>query len=1593
MGRIVTFHYDALGRLIEIKAPRMEGQDPIYGTATTRTLVKLHYKSLALSYSFSGVTPVVRPGTIYAIDSIYYPATNTGYWFGDNDSYSSYGMITKVIEQRGMSWAAGPDEQGTITPGTMTKQAEYNYPLTTANQPPRTNGVGLSDAPTYTELKESWAGRDIAEDAVTTYSFNNNDVYVDSGGSSPARSVTVTQPTGIISKQYSYRTPGVWMDGLVFVDETFTVDGSTQTMVGSSLVSWTEGNSSNYDAARPQWAEVIDENGHKVKTFYTYGTGKFNQITRSCDYDDSLTTLLRCSTAEYENDQSYIGYFHPTTGQWLGGRHIFNLVKSTTIENSGGTKVSRTDYEYDNYTAQPFTNTPGVIQHDFRHDPFTTVMVDGPNCIEWDNYECRLMQPCNECIAWEQVSGYDPATEKRGNVTKVTTYADAQAQTGAIIETRAYDITGNVVKASSACCEQTTILYDDPITVGVIDTQYAYPVSQTRGAADTGSPHRIITSQVPDFKTGLIKSATDANGRTSTTGYNPDTMRPDKSTSSTGAYTIFTYDESAMTVSEEVFEITISGPASAGKAVKHLNGLGQVRKEESGPAAGPFDIVEMKYTKFAEEWKTSRPYRSGDTNFYWTEKFYDAQRRLKKVVEPDGSTTEAFYNETTLPVGITAQPGNRIRVMDAWGRERWGRYDQQGRLIQVVEPNPNRTANPTGSIFTAGSLLTSYSYDTLGRLVQTDQGGQLRSFKYDSLGRLTRQKLAEQTATLNDSGVFVGANQPTSTWSNAFFYDGRSNLTQKTDARGVKAKYIYQFWGGGDDPLNRLQRIEYDLSGPRDTSITVHATSPTNHTYEPAGDKMRIKQIQTEGMLTEDFLYDVEGRVIENKQTVEYRWSHPMTTSYLYDTLDRVKEVTYPAQYGIPAQGGNPANPRKIVAHTYDTASRLTGMTYGTAISSVQQAGNIVYNAADQTTQMKVGAAGANQVTEDYTFDPQTGLLTNQKATKNVSTTLIDMSYQYTRGGSAGSLNGKTGHLTKIIDNLSPGNAKNREYEFDAVGRLTKAKGGPTGTLWTQTYTYDRWGNRMTVAKTGTAAGGGTMPLDGITGLTYSTANNRITTAGYQYDVAGNQIRTKAEDGVAWVKYEYDAANRLWLVKRDSDGVMLQRFGYGATNSRFQSLDNATGQWTLYAATGGTVLSEYTEFKANVPTWTKSYTYLGDSQLATITPVSGSENVEFNHPDRLGTKTVTNQSTGSSSEQSHLPFGTALNAETSPPLTTTNKRFTSYDRSEKTKLDYAVNRTYDSKLGRFSQVDPIGISASSLVSPQTLNLYSYCGNDPINYTDPSGLFFGKLFKWIGKIFKAFQKILKWVVIAVILVTVAIAIFHSGGAASAFLAKIFGLVGKLIGLKVTTTPLILNLAAGTISGGTIASISVGLGGKIIAGLYAVGAIASQYGQTRDKKRKIHDGENDNEERAWGRAIRDALELLKNEPCSSAIAGGDTSKNPSAELNSAINAGEIRDADTFRVGTEEGIATTEQFKDRTTGKVTRTGRITLGQIFYNAYAIQAALPRAGSARAARVYTILHELKHKVGGVHNGAADEKAWRDSINANCLSKLNLKLP
>jgi RHS repeat-associated protein len=284
----------------------------------------------------------------------------------------------------------------------------------------------------------------------------------------------------------------------------------------------------------------------------------------------------------------------------------------------------------------------------------------------------------------------------------------------------------------------------------------------------------------------------------------------------------------------------------------------------------------------------------------------------------------------------------------------------------------------------------------------------------------------------------------------------------------------------------------------------------------------------------------------------------------------------------------------------------------------------------------------------------------------------------------------------------------------------------------------------------------GSIPLDGLASLSYNGANNRIDTPGFEYDPAGNQTRAVIDASGTQQQYRYDCAGRLAQVL-DGSGNVLATYSYGADNQRLMSVEGGVTKYFAWA--GGNITSEYEAWGTNALIWKKSYVYLGGRLLATTSGIDGME-TQFHHPDRLGTRLVTGAGGAVVTEQLGMPFGTMLpftqtyggeNSYQHPTLSNpSKKRFTSYDRSDVTGLHYAVNRSYSSEQGRFTQVDPIGMEAASLDNPQTLNMYAYCGNDPINHVDPSGLLFG----WLKSLFRAVLKIAAVIVtVAAVLATV------------------------------------------------------------------------------------------------------------------------------------------------------------------------------------------------------------------------------------------------
>ena len=173
---------------------------------------------------------------------------------------------------------------------------------------------------------------------------------------------------------------------------------------------------------------------------------------------------------------------------------------------------------------------------------------------------------------------------------------------------------------------------------------------------------------------------------------------------------------------------------------------------------------------------------------------------------------------------------------------------------------------------------------------------------------------------------------------------------------------------------------------------------------------------------------------------------------------------------------------------------------------------------------------------------------------------------------------------------------------------------------------------------------------------------------------------------------------------------------YGADARRIMRLSGPNAaEITYYAWDAQRIIAEYNG--RGTFHWEKSRFYLGNRLLADFEKRGSGGVTSYFHPDRLGTRLVSNSADKSTLEQTTLPFGMVVPGKMGNPI---NPVFTTYERSFTTGLDDAMNRGYDSQ-ERFLQTDPLGLAAADLTSPQSLNLYTYVVNDPLNRSDPTGL--------------------------------------------------------------------------------------------------------------------------------------------------------------------------------------------------------------------------------------------------------------------------------
>jgi YD repeat-containing protein len=528
LGRHIEFRYDRRDRLTSITGPGLGGG--------TRTLVRLHYMDLPLRYAFAaGVKASSRPGPVTVIDAIYFPGTGTGYWFGDPDSYSSYGMLAQVSQRRAMSFYAGPEEteQGTISPGLVTREQLYNYPLHPDS--------ALTRAPTYTTMTETWDGMDTPP-AVTQYDMQPR---------ATPRRMEITYPDGTRSLELYHNHPNQFDDGLPYQNAIYDAAGK---LLQRTTTQWRPGE--RHNSPLVSRVEKTDVHGQVRAIEFDYWSafdpgGLADGLEEVLEYDYVLErtqtrgNVMRRTLIQYENDPGY-------TAQYI--RYLPKAVGVYERARDGWSLKSLVEYRYDDQPPQSLP-TVWVVGHDGRFNP------DVP--VEYDK----------------------PTSDHRGNVTEVRTYADAVSRSGAVVENYRYDITGNVVAASTLHCEHESFEY-------TAATQYAYPTAHICGAADPASPARIKTTATYDLSTGLTRSRTDANGSTVSVEYYSESLR------SREVYWFgepgmehrsYSYDDANLAAAEVVQNSYISDVVS--QVVQRFNGLAWKIHQELAGADQAVEIV------------------------------------------------------------------------------------------------------------------------------------------------------------------------------------------------------------------------------------------------------------------------------------------------------------------------------------------------------------------------------------------------------------------------------------------------------------------------------------------------------------------------------------------------------------------------------------------------------------------------------------------------------------------------------------------------------------------------------------------------------------------------------------------------------------------------------------------------------------------------------------------------------------------------------------------------------------------------------------------------------------------------------------------
>ncbi len=609
-------------------------------------------------------------------------------------------------------------------------------------------------------------------------------------------------------------------------------------------------------------------------------------------------------------------------------------------------------------------------------------------------------------------------------------------------------------------------------------------------------------------------------------------------------------------------------------------------------------------------------------------------------------------------------------------------YDDLGRVVRVESPG---SASSGGELRVTETLYDGYETTVIDPLLHE------HTRIVNSLGKLTEtiDNIAESVYYLHDAMGRVVGTYDTNFNGTSVAFDVNGNPIEADDLSLGYRTYEYNGYGELLSEMNAAGEqttYTYDALGRMTSRSSPEGVDTFEYDLSPYAKGSLSRTISSDGEHEELIIYDQHGRV---KQTRTWIDGELFQRGTFYDQYGRTKRLNYPGGFSVE---------QNYSQHN------------GELISVKNTTSHVEYwRLLEQTARGKVAKfEQGNGVVTTRSFDSGTGYL--ESITTGTSY-VQDLTFTF---DPIGNLLSRTDYLI----------SKTEEFEYDEMNRLTRAEvlGGPD--LPTEVE-YDSLGNIRYMRGVGDYYYQGVSP-HAVTSISGALANT------YTYDAKGNRVADLF--GTA----SYTSFNKpLELTK----GGAAYRYSYSADRDRYRVeifQDDILQRRKIYVGK----LFEREESDTQITF--RNYIASGDGVIAVVEKTSGVTTEHYLHKDHLGSiQALTNDLGDVVETLSFDAWGNRRNAEDwtraqAPIASGLERGFTGHEMLDELALVHMNGRVYDPTIGRFLSPDPF---VQSPDNSQNLNRYSYVLNNPLSYTDPSGFFFKKLFKWVKKFFKKYKAVI------------------------------------------------------------------------------------------------------------------------------------------------------------------------------------------------------------------------------------------------------------